>query len=512
MTRTSLIVSATVALASLALSDLALAQGVSRINADDSASLLGDGTGVVVGVLDTGVDATHPLLTGNDSQGNSRLVAEGNFVSTEPGFSPDDVHGHGTGVAGVVMGQQVGVATDARLINSRVIDSNNSFQTTNWVLNGAGFAVDNGADVMNLSLNTFGEFSNGSLGLDRMIDFAAVDRDVISAVCAGNISSAAGGDQSVRSPAGGYNSIAVGWTSASFNYNRLHPDSSFGPTSDGRIKPNVVAPGHNIVTFSDDWETGSDFRTWSGCSFATPHVAGLLAQQIDYGRTNGLDTDPLGLKATLLNSADKNVFDRDGNAWESFDSQVISGVFTVDGGLDEQLGAGQVDGIRLFEQYSAGEQDAGTIDDMGWDIGSVTSGDSVEYEFTESLQGGTSFTATLTWFRDVDYVDDGNGIIDSLDQFNASTISNLNLSLMLDGQLVATANSLIDNVEHIHFDLAQSGDYTLVVERVAGVGPASATDFGLAWWATAIPEPSATLLVLLAGFGRAIRRRRNLAS
>ncbi len=484
-----------------------VAQGIARINADDSASLLGDGTGVIVGIIDSGVDASHPLLAGNDSQGNARLVAAGNFVPTEAGQSPDDVNGHGTAVAGVVLGQQVGVAQDARIINGRVIDNNNSFQTTSWVVDGAGFAVDNGADVMNFSLNTFGEFSNGSLNIDRMIDYAAVDRGVISAVCAGNISSSSGGDPSVRSPAGSFNSISVGWTSASFGYDRLHTNSSFGPTSDGRIKPDVVAPGHNILTLSDDWEFGSDFRTYSGCSFATPHVAGLLAQQVDYGRTNGLDTNPLALKATMLNSADKNIFDRDGGSWEAFNAQMIAGVYTVNGGLDEQLGAGQVDGIRLYEQYAAGEQDAGLIDGMGWDLGSILGGETLEYDFTNSLLGGTDFTATLTWFRDVAYVDDGDGAIDSGDQFNPSSLNDLNLSLLFEGDLIATANSTIDNVEHLHFNLAQTGNYTLVVERIGGVGPAAATSFGLAWNAVAVPEPSAAVVILLMGMSLLRRKR-----
>lgn len=487
------------------------AQGVSRINADTSANLLGDGTGVTVGIIDSGVDAAHPLLGGNDSEGNARLVAEGNFVPTEPGQSPDDVNGHGTGVAGVVLGRQVGVAQDARIINSRVIDNNNSFQTTNWVVDGAGFAVDNGADVLNFSLNTFGEFSNGTLNIDRMIDYAAVERGVISAVCAGNISQSAGGDHSVRSPAGSFNSIAVGWTSSTSNYNQLNSGSSYGPTSDGRIKPDVVAPGQSILTLSDDWETGSDFRTYSGCSFATPHVAGLLAQQIDYGRSNGLSTDPLALKATLLNSADKNVFDRDGNAWESFDAQMVGDVYTITSGLDEQLGAGQVDGVRLYDQYSAGEQEAGFVDSLGWDVATIANDDTLAYEFFNPLLGGSSFTATLTWFREVAYFDDGDGAINAGDSFITSAINDLNLSLLFEGDLVAISNSTIDNVEHLYFDLAETGNYTLLVDRVAGIGPGTETSFGLAWSAVAVPEPAAaTLLAAMFGIG-VLRRRERVA-
>ena len=56
------------------------AQGVARINGDDSRDLLGDGTNVIVGVIDSGIDDTHPGLAGTDSLGRTRMVAEGNFV------------------------------------------------------------------------------------------------------------------------------------------------------------------------------------------------------------------------------------------------------------------------------------------------------------------------------------------------------------------------------------------------------------------------------------------------
>ena len=493
------------------LNDALVAQGVQRIRGDQSRSLLGDGTDVVVGVIDSGVDATHPALTGVDSKNRNRLVAEANFVTTEPGFSPDDVAGHGTAVAGVIMADSqtvTGLAPDARLINGRAIDSNNSFQTTSWVLNAAGFAVDNGADVMNFSLNTFGVFSEGTLNIDRMIDYAAAERGVISAVCAGNISSAVNGDPTVRSPGGSFNAISVGWTSATNNYDQLHSGSSFGPTDDGRIKPDVVAPGHLIQTLNDDWETQNDFQTWSGCSFATPHVAGMLAQQVDYGKANGLSTDPMALKATMLNSADKNVFDRNGGAWQAFSAADVAGVYTVTSGMDEQLGAGQIDGVNLYHQYSAGEQEAGMVSAIGWDLDLVSDGETLEYDFDHELAGGTHLTATLTWFRDVAYTDDGDGTIDSGDAFIASALDDLSLSLLLDGQLVAIANSAVDNVEHLFFELPETGNYRLVVERLNGIG--SSTDFAIAWSATAVPEPGLSMFGLFAFTTLMFNRRKRL--
>ena len=169
------------------------------------------------------------------------------------------------------------------------------------------------------------------------------------------------------------------------------------------------------------------------------------------------------------------------------------------------MGTGQADGIRLFDQYSAGEQAAGVVDEIGWDIGTVLNDDPLVYDFDNDLVGGSTFTATLTWFRDVAFIDDGDGMIDAADQFIASALDDLNLSLFFEGNLVGIANSTIDNVEHLHFDLTQTGSYTLVVDRFAGTG--TGTNFGLAWSATAVPEPSATALILLLGAGLLRRKR-----
>ncbi|HEY7091355.1 MAG TPA: S8 family serine peptidase, partial [Tepidisphaeraceae bacterium] len=74
-----------------------------RINGDDARTLLGNGTGVVIGFVDSGIDANHPALTGTVTGGLPRLVAQANFVPSEPANTGDDVSGHGTAVAGQVL-------------------------------------------------------------------------------------------------------------------------------------------------------------------------------------------------------------------------------------------------------------------------------------------------------------------------------------------------------------------------------------------------------------------------
>jgi subtilisin family serine protease len=147
----------------------ALDDAVPAVNGHISRTLLGDGTGVRLAIIDSGVDDTHPALTGADSLGNPRMIAESNFVTTEPGNTGDDIFGHGTWVASAALSRHLsfnGVASDARFINARVLDNNNGFANDVQVRNGIGFAIGQNADILNLSLNFFGAVSNGTSQLD----------------------------------------------------------------------------------------------------------------------------------------------------------------------------------------------------------------------------------------------------------------------------------------------------------------------------------------------------------
>src|SRR5262249_44557363 len=125
-------------------------QGVPAVHGDLSRSLLGDGTGVIIGSVDSGVATTHPVLAGNDWLGNPRLVAEQNFVTSEPTNTGQDVFGHGTWTASIMLSSDptyTGFAPDARYVDARVLDSTNSFGSSTQVMNGIGFAIANGAQV-----------------------------------------------------------------------------------------------------------------------------------------------------------------------------------------------------------------------------------------------------------------------------------------------------------------------------------------------------------------------------
>jgi type VII secretion-associated serine protease mycosin len=151
------------------------------------------GRGVVVAVLDSGVDATHPDLAGQVLPGYD--LVDG---STDGRVDPV---GHGTTVAALIAGRRdedgvVGLAPDAKILPVRVLDSHNRYEDASTVARGLRWAVDNGATVVNLSL--------GGLAHSDMLAGAlayAAEHDVVVIACTGNLAQTAEGSTQVWYPA-----------------------------------------------------------------------------------------------------------------------------------------------------------------------------------------------------------------------------------------------------------------------------------------------------------------------
>jgi hypothetical protein len=240
---------------------VALDQTVPQIGAPAAWQAGFTGAGVLVAVIDTGVDESHPDLAGQE-------VGERNF-----GSSPDNVDriGHGTHVASTIAGtgpKYHGVAAGARLLDVKVFDDDGWAQDSDIVA-GLRWAADQGAKIANLSLG-----NADTPGTDP------VEAAVEEVSAGGMLVVAAAGNsyvpESVGSPASADAALAVGAVDKS---DVMAEFSSRGPRlGDGAVKPDLVAPGVSVTAA----RAGGGYVEMSGTSMAAPHVSGaaaLLAQE-----------------------------------------------------------------------------------------------------------------------------------------------------------------------------------------------------------------------------------------
>ncbi|MGB9770215.1 S8 family serine peptidase [Caldisericum exile] len=144
-----------------------------------------DGTGIVIAIIDTGVDYTHPDLGGGFGP-NYKVIGGYDFGDKDP--DPMDLNGHGTHVAGIAAadGKIKGVAPKAKILAYKIVAGGSRNASTENIIAGIERAVKDGANVANLS------FGSGSLGTsdpedpeNKAFDTAA-DAGVLSSISAGN--------------------------------------------------------------------------------------------------------------------------------------------------------------------------------------------------------------------------------------------------------------------------------------------------------------------------------------
>lgn len=235
------------------------------------------GKGAKVCVLDTGCDGGHRDL--------KRAALVKDFTGSRSGAA--DVNGHGTHCLGVIGAAEngvgmVGVAPECELISGKVLGDNGSGLST-WIAAGIDWAVEQGADVISLSL--------GSPAADQRIK-AAVDR----ATAKGVIVVAAAGNEGPREGTVGYPGGFAGVVCVAAIDNKLATAgfSSRGPAV------YVAAPGVNVRSCYP----GDRFATMSGTSMATPYVAGCAALYVADCKARNLKPSPAEFSARVKDTAD----------------------------------------------------------------------------------------------------------------------------------------------------------------------------------------------------------------
>ncbi len=272
-----------------------------------------DGTGVIVGELDTGVDGNHIALSSN-WRGNFAPTSECWLDAANLGHSePADSHGHGSHTMGTVCGiaydDTIGVAPGALWIASNIINSgtgpafdNGVIASFEWLADPDGnpFTMD---DVPAVVQNSWGVNENFSGYYDcdsRWWD--AIDNCEASGVVvtwsAGNEGP---GPESLRSPgdraASPGNCFSVGSTQPYPPYT-ISGFSSRGPSGCGgefAMKPEISAPGSDIYSVN----AGGGYTNMSGTSMAGPHLAGVVALM----RASNPNVDVITIKEVLMATA-----------------------------------------------------------------------------------------------------------------------------------------------------------------------------------------------------------------
>lgn len=249
------------------------------------------GKGIKLAIIDTGIDMNHPDFS-------SRIVAVKDF--TLEGFK--DSNGHGSLVAGIAAGDGTysggkyrGVAPNALILSGKVLKADGSSRMSD-VMAAIEWAVEFDADIINLSLST-GEPSDGNDALCETCD-AAVEAGVVVCVAAGNDGPAR---RTIGSPAAARLAITVG---AITTNGFVAEFSSRGPTEDDRLKPEIVAPGVDIISVrARDTRAGKPldgyYTSATGTSMAAPHISGLVALLLEAKRK----ASPQLIREALINTA-----------------------------------------------------------------------------------------------------------------------------------------------------------------------------------------------------------------
>jgi len=252
---------------------LMLNQSVPQIGANEAWAEGFTGEGVKVGLIDTGVNASHPDLN------NGKVISWADFVYGL-NTTPYDGMGHGTHCAGIIAGTgnastgtgnasrsdpngtKKGVAPNASLIVAQVFDYSTESASYDDIVRAIEWAVDNHAQVISMSLGgPHSQYLNDAIN-------NTISRGVIVVVAAGNSGPSYG---TIKCPGDNPNVITVG---AVDKNDVIASFSSRGPNVDNSIKPDVSNVG--VSVWSAD-ASSSGYVSMSGTSMATPMTTGTVA-------------------------------------------------------------------------------------------------------------------------------------------------------------------------------------------------------------------------------------------
>lgn len=242
------------------------------------------GEGIVIGIMDSGVDGTHEALAHNYRGRDGNHQYSWIDVSGQNYTTPKDGYGHGTHVAGTAVGggegEPIGVAPEAEWIAAKIFTDGGS-ATISGIHRAFEWFMAPGGDptkAPHIVNNSWGNPNTFNKEFYEDVQ-AWVAAGIFPLFAAGNEGP---GAQTVGSPGSFPESFTIGATDSN---DQVASFSSRGPVywidDEGNqqrlLKPNVTAPGHQIYSAWPEVRGQGKYNTISGTSMATPHVAGAIA-------------------------------------------------------------------------------------------------------------------------------------------------------------------------------------------------------------------------------------------
>jgi hypothetical protein len=356
------------------------------------------GAGINIGLVAArNVSAGHEAFFDKDA--NGAPTGTTNAFNYDFSYSGVSTFVHDTWMAGIAISRggvlhpnDIGMAPGADLYCARVINDSNSMSYS-WLENALTSLIDtHGCRVIMTGFAIDGVDPNGQSIFPLMYDYYAYSRDVFFANPAGN------GGSVIQVFGDAYNGLTVGGaiTAGDDVYDRVGSASGSGPTSDGRDKPDVVAPS-NMLTVPH-----SDANVWAvppfndgATSLSTPHTAGLAALLLGLADSTAEPNDGHNevIRAVIVNSTRENILAKSGASTNPVDP---NNVWQADRGF------GEIDALRAYEMLDANRVSAGatTSQDKGWAYETMTNKNQVDHYYVTALKNDR-LVLTVTWNRAV---------------------------------------------------------------------------------------------------------------